>query len=65
LPGDWQVIDASHTDRQTTLLIRTETPIYDPAWTVEDVDLEDLVLAYMSQTIHSERDRRATLRVQS
>lgn len=65
LPGDWRVIDASHTDRQTTLLIRTETPIYDPAWTVEDVDLEDLVLAYMSQTIHSERGRRATLPVQS
>jgi ABC-2 type transport system ATP-binding protein len=64
LPGGWQVIDASHTDRQTTLLVRTDTPIHDPAWTIEDVDLEDLVLAYMSQASHAERNRRANLRVQ-
>jgi ABC-2 type transport system ATP-binding protein len=49
LPADWQVITASHTDRQTTLLVRTGTPVYDPAWTVDQISLEDLVLAYMSQ----------------
>jgi len=64
LPSDWRVIDARHTDRQTTLLVRTDTPIHDPAWAVEDVDLEDLVLAYMSQTSHAERNRRASLRMQ-
>jgi ABC-2 type transport system ATP-binding protein len=47
LPPDQEVIEASHTDRQSTLLIRTDGPIYDPAWTVEPVGLEDLVLAYM------------------
>jgi ABC-2 type transport system ATP-binding protein len=49
LPADQHVIWASHTDRQTTLLVRTEGPIYDPAWTVGRVSLEDLVLAYMGQ----------------
>src|SRR5215472_15650322 len=47
-PASWQVISASHTDRQTTLLVRTASPVHDPAWAVEQVGLEDLVLAYMS-----------------
>ena len=49
-PADWRVISASHTDRQTTLLVRTGSPIDDPAWGVEQIGLEDLVLAYMSHT---------------
>jgi ABC-2 type transport system ATP-binding protein len=47
LPADQDVISASHTDRQSTLLVRTEAPIHDPAWTVGQLGLEDLVLAYM------------------
>jgi ABC-2 type transport system ATP-binding protein len=50
LPADQQVIQASHTDRQMTLLVRTTRPILDPAWTVSDVGLEELVLAYMSRS---------------
>ncbi len=46
-PGD--VIEASHTDRQSTLVVRGDDPILDPTWTVEQVGLEDLVLAYMRQ----------------
>ena len=46
-PGDWHVIDARHTERQTSLLIRSDQPILDPAWIVESVGIEDLVLAYM------------------
>jgi ABC-2 type transport system ATP-binding protein len=53
LPADQHVISASHTDRQSTLLIRTEAPIHDPAWSVGQVSLEDLVLAYMGQTATS------------
>jgi ABC-2 type transport system ATP-binding protein len=49
LPADWQVVSASHTDRQSTLLVRTSAAVHDPAWTVERVGMEDLVLAYMSQ----------------
>jgi ABC-2 type transport system ATP-binding protein len=50
LPADQHVISASHTDRQSTLLVRTDAPIHDPAWTVGQLSLEDLVLAYMDQT---------------
>jgi ABC-2 type transport system ATP-binding protein len=51
LPAGQQVISASHTDRQTTLLVRTGDPVLDPAWSVSAVSLEDLVLAYMSQAV--------------
>ena len=47
LPADQLVVEASHTDRQSTYVVRTDQPILDPAWTVEPVGLEDLVLAYM------------------
>ena len=50
LPGDQQLIDESHTDRQSTLVVRTNEPILDPAWTVEQLNLEDLVLAYMTRS---------------
>jgi ABC-2 type transport system ATP-binding protein len=49
LPAGQHVIHASHTDRQTTLLVRTADPILDPAWTATEVTLEDMVLAYMNQ----------------
>jgi ABC-2 type transport system ATP-binding protein len=49
LPAGQQVITESHTDKQSTLLIRTEEPVHDPAWAVKPVSLEDLVLAYMSR----------------
>jgi ABC-2 type transport system ATP-binding protein len=48
LPSDQHVISAKHTDRQTTVLVRTEAPILDPAWTVAQLTLEDVVLEYMS-----------------
>jgi ABC-2 type transport system ATP-binding protein len=48
LPADQQVITASHTDRQSTYLVRTAEPILDPAWEVSRLTLEDLVLAYLS-----------------
>ncbi|HUN31074.1 MAG TPA: ABC transporter ATP-binding protein [Trebonia sp.] len=62
LPGGVQVISASHTDVQSTLLIRSSGPVLDPAWSVSEVSLEDLVLAYMSQA--SGRARRNHLEVQ-
>jgi ABC-2 type transport system ATP-binding protein len=59
LPADQHVISVSHTDRQTTLLIRTDAPIHDPAWTVGRLSLEDLVLAYMGQTAANHDHRPA------
>lgn len=49
LPGSQQVVAASHTDRQSTYLVRTDEPALDPGWSVSPVGMEDLVLAYMSQ----------------
>jgi ABC-2 type transport system ATP-binding protein len=47
-PAGWHIISESHTGRQTTLIVRTDSGIRDPAWTVDTVSMEDLVLAYMS-----------------
>jgi ABC-2 type transport system ATP-binding protein len=63
LPAAWQVISASHTDRQSTLLVRTSEPVTDASWSVAEISMEDLVLAYMSNaTVAPSRDR--TLEVQ-
>jgi ABC-2 type transport system ATP-binding protein len=50
MPSDQQVISASHTDRQSTYIVRTDAPIHDPAWSVSQLSLEDLVLAYLHQS---------------
>lgn len=47
LPAGQQVITESHTDRQSTFVVRSNEPIQDPTWSVTSLDLEDLVLAYM------------------
>jgi len=63
LPPAWQVISASHTDRQSTLLVRSSEPVTDASWSVAEISMEDLVLAYMSNaTVAPSRDR--TLEVQ-
>ncbi|MHB8340860.1 MAG: ABC transporter ATP-binding protein [Mycobacteriales bacterium] len=49
LPADQKVIEERHLDKQSTLLVRTDQPILDPAWTVTPITLDDLVLAYMRQ----------------
>ncbi|MCD0451694.1 ABC transporter ATP-binding protein [Actinocorallia sp. API 0066] len=48
LPSDQHVVAASHTGRQSTFVVRTREPVLDPAWRVSGLDLEDLVLSYMS-----------------
>jgi ABC-2 type transport system ATP-binding protein len=47
LPADQQVIWSSHTDRQSTFVVRTVSPVLDPTWSTSALGLEDLVLAYM------------------
>jgi ABC-2 type transport system ATP-binding protein len=49
MPANQTVIEASHVDKQSTLLVRTKAPVLDPAWIVTPVTLDDLVLAYMRQ----------------
>ncbi len=49
MPPSHEVIEESHTGKQSTFLVRTDQPVLDPAWTVRPVPLEELVLAYLSQ----------------
>ena len=46
-PADQAVIEESHAERQSTLLVRAAHLVADPEWMVRPVSLEDLVLAYM------------------
>ncbi len=64
LPASQEIIEATHTDRQSTLIVRTDQPILDPSWTVEQIGLEDLVLAYMGRAASIRGSRPAFLRVQ-
>jgi ABC-2 type transport system ATP-binding protein len=41
------VIRETHTDRQTTLLVRANGHLYDTCWEQHEVDLEEIVLAYL------------------
>ena len=50
LPAGQEVIQADHTDRQSTLIVRSTAPIDDPSWAVQQLNLEDLVLAYLTDS---------------
>jgi ABC-2 type transport system ATP-binding protein len=43
------IVREDSTARQTTLLVRLNGPVLDPAWAVEDTNLEEMVLGYMTQ----------------
>jgi ABC-2 type transport system ATP-binding protein len=42
------VVREDTTARQTTLLVRLNGPVFDPAWAVDEPNLEEIVLGYMS-----------------
>jgi ABC-2 type transport system ATP-binding protein len=54
-----EVVRESHAERQTTLLVRADGHVYDSQWTVHELDLEEIVLAYLGQD--AERRREAVL----
>jgi ABC-2 type transport system ATP-binding protein len=56
LPGDIVVVEESHTDKQSNLVVRGGGSFLDPAWTTAPVTLDDIVLAYMKRA----RDDRST-----
>jgi ABC-2 type transport system ATP-binding protein len=59
LPSGVQMIVESLTDKQSTVVVQANQPVLDPAWSVEQLDLEDLVLAYLTRG--AERARRPNL----
>ncbi len=46
---DHHVVQITRTPRQTTMMIRRGGPVHDPAFQVNDVSMEDIVLAYMGE----------------
>ncbi len=50
IDGVGTVVRARHTDRQSTLLVRTDGPVRDPWWAVHELTLEDLILAYLAES---------------
>jgi ABC-2 type transport system ATP-binding protein len=47
LERDHTVLRVEQTQRQTTAWVRLEGPLVDPTWQVDDLGLEDIVLAYL------------------
>jgi ABC-2 type transport system ATP-binding protein len=62
LPAGAEVIEESHTDRQSTLIVRSAAPIVDQSFAVEQLTLEDLVLAYLSRAAIDPRPALAAAR---
>jgi ABC-2 type transport system ATP-binding protein len=54
-----EVVSERHTERQTSLLVRANGHVYDASWELHDVDLEEIVLAYLA------RDRSAVAEARS
>ena len=46
--GVEQIVRERYSGRQATLLVRVNGPIVDPTWLVDEIGLEDLLLAYMA-----------------
>lgn len=44
-----EIIQAEHSDRQANLLVRIRGPLLDPRWESFPVDLDQIVLAYLSR----------------
>jgi ABC-2 type transport system ATP-binding protein len=63
LPSSLVVIEESHTDKQSVLLVRTDGAFtfFDPAWNVKTVTMDDLVLAYMRQARDIQAPHRSPL----
>jgi len=54
------VVRETHAERQTTLLVRANGHVYDARWTVHELDLEEIVLAYLGQDAARRREAVAS-----
>jgi ABC-2 type transport system ATP-binding protein len=46
---DHHVLTRTRTPREVSLVVRLNGPVLDPTWRIDDLDLEDIVLAYLGQ----------------
>jgi ABC-2 type transport system ATP-binding protein len=56
LADSHEIVRASHTERQTTLLVRANGHVYDAHWELHEIDLEEIVLAYLGRRATLERE---------
>jgi len=55
-----EVVRASHTERQTSLVVRADGHVYDARWELHELDLEEIVLAYLGREVSREREAVAS-----
>jgi ABC-2 type transport system ATP-binding protein len=48
IAGVEEIVRQRHSGRQMTLLARLDGPVVDPSWSVDEIGLEELLLAYMA-----------------
>jgi ABC-2 type transport system ATP-binding protein len=62
--GVSEIVRESHSGRQMTLLARLSAPVADPSWSVDEITLEELLLAYMApeRLAKRETDEKRRLR---
>ncbi|MGW6982737.1 ABC transporter ATP-binding protein [Streptomyces sp. NPDC054932] len=49
LPQGMQVVQETRTERQSTFIVCSDKAVHDPSWVLEPLNLEDLVITYMSR----------------
>jgi ABC-2 type transport system ATP-binding protein len=54
------VVRQSHTERQTTLLVRANGHVYDARWEIHELDLEEIVLGYLDSGARRAREEVAS-----
>jgi ABC-2 type transport system ATP-binding protein len=57
------IVREDTTPRQTTLLVKLNGPVIDPAWAVDEPNLEEIVLGYMSADQAAREDGPAATRL--
>ena len=48
IAGVEEIVRKRHSGRQMTLLVRIDGTVVEPSWSVDEIGLEDLLLAYMA-----------------
>jgi ABC-2 type transport system ATP-binding protein len=60
LPPGVEVISVEHTNLHSSMVVRADGPLPEAPWTVEGLQLEELVLAYLTRAAGESAARAAT-----